>query len=144
MHANPFSDPELARRVARLREAMGARDLDIAVLSQPESVFYFIGLDHWGYFAPHVLIVPAEGELVLVTRQMEQVAICNMVRNARFVGHSDSETAADVLIRHLSGSCAGRIVGMEERSSGLAYGMGQQIIKSGAFVFLSSSQETFV
>src|SRR3546814_6341952 len=50
----------------------------------PENIFYLTGLDHWGYFAPHMLIVPLQGEVVLVTRAMERVTIANQVRNARF------------------------------------------------------------
>ena len=127
MHSNPFSDAEMERRLAATRQAMAGRGVDIALLSSPENIFYLTGLDHWGYFAPHVLIVPAQGDMVLITRQMEQVAIRNMVRNAQFVGHSDSESAADVLLRHMAGKTAGKTVGIEEHSSGLAYGMGAQI-----------------
>ncbi len=127
MHSNPFSDAEMERRLAATRQAMAERGVDIALLSSPENIFYLIGLDHWGYFAPHVLIVPATGDMTLITRQMEQVAIRNMVRNAEFSGHSDSESAADVLLRHMAGKTAGKTVGIEEHSSGLAYGMGAQI-----------------
>ena len=127
MHSNPFSDAEMERRLAATRQAMAERGVDIALLSSPENIFYLIGLDHWGYFAPHVLIVPATGDMTLITRQMEQVAIRNMVRNAEFAGHSDSESAADVLLRHMAGKTAGKTVGIEEHSSGLAYGMGAQI-----------------
>ncbi|WP_371226048.1 M24 family metallopeptidase [Roseovarius sp. 2305UL8-3] len=136
MHSNPFSDQELARRVAATQAAMSERGVDIALLSSPENIFYLIGLDHWGYFAPHVLIVPAEGDLTLVTRQMEQVAIRNMVRNAVFVGHSDSESAADVVISQLSGATTGKTIGIEAGSSGLAYAMGSQLnegISAGAW-----------
>lgn len=127
MHSNPFSDGELARRVAATRQQMEARGLDLILLSAPENIFYLIGLDHWGYFAPHVLIVSREGDMILVTRQMEQVAIANMVRNARFLGHSDSEMAADVVIGHLAGSCAGKVVGLEAGSSGLSLAMGEAL-----------------
>lgn len=127
MHSNPFSDTELATRVAATRAAMAANGVEVALLSSPENIFYLIGLDHWGYFAPHVLIVPAMGDLVLITRQMEKVAIRNMVRNALFIGHSDAETAADALIRHLRGRCAGKTVGIEAWSAGLAHGMGQKL-----------------
>lgn len=127
MHANPFTDAELARRLAAARRQMAARDLDMALLSAPENIFYLTGLDHWGYFAPHVLILPAEGEPVLITRQMEQVTIRNQVRNAHFIGHSDSETAADAMLRHLSGQGADKAIGIEAWSSGLSHGMGQRI-----------------
>ena len=82
MHSNPFTDDELNRRLAATQEEMATRSLDLILLSAPEHVFYLTGLEHWGYFAPHVLIVPAAGDLVLVTRAMEHVVIRNQVRNA--------------------------------------------------------------
>ncbi|MCV2865804.1 M24 family metallopeptidase [Albidovulum sediminicola] len=126
MFRNPFSDKELSRRIAAVRGEMAARGLDLAVFSAPESVFYLTGLDHWGYFAPHHLIVPAEGELVLVTRQMERVTIENQVRNARFSGHSDSVTPASHLAREL-GNLTGKRVGFETASSGFTFAAGKEL-----------------
>ena len=127
MHSNPFSDEELSRRLAATRQEMAARGLDLVLLSAPEHVFYLTGLDHWGYFAPHVLIVAAEGELVLVTRAMEHVAIRNQVRNATFIGHSDSESVADVVVKHLKGASSGKTIGLEAASAGLSYAMGEAL-----------------
>ena len=127
MHSNPFSDEELSRRLAATRQEMAARGLDLVLLSAPEHVFYLTGLDHWGYFAPHVLIVAAEGELVLVTRAMEHVAIRNQVRNATLIGHSDSESVADVVVKHLKGASSGKTIGLEAASAGLSYAMGQAL-----------------
>ena len=93
---NPFSAEELAGRLRRVRAGMEARGLDAAVIAAPENVFYLTGLDHWGYFAPHLLIVPRDGEPTLVTRAMERVTIERQVSAAAFAGHSDSETAADM------------------------------------------------
>ncbi|MFQ5625175.1 MAG: M24 family metallopeptidase, partial [Methyloligellaceae bacterium] len=130
MHANPFSDSELADRLAAVRRQMAAKGVDIAVLSQPESVFYLIGLDHWGYFAPTHLIVPSDGELVLVTRQMERVTIENQVRNARFAGHSDSESAAGKLAAELSPMISGKRLGFEVETSGFTYQAGQELFST--------------
>src|SRR5215469_15722761 len=96
-----FTAAEYAARLAAVRAAMAKAEADLLLLSAPENIFYLTGLDHWGYFAPHVLIVPAEGEVVLVTRAMERVTIANQVRNARFVGHADAETTADGVLRVL-------------------------------------------
>ncbi|MEZ5778633.1 MAG: Xaa-Pro peptidase family protein [Paracoccaceae bacterium] len=126
MFKNPFSDEELTRRVGAVRSEMTARDLDIAVFSAPESVFYLTGLDHWGYFAPHHLIVPADAEMVLVTRQMERVTVAHQVRNARFSGHADSVSAASHLTDEL-GRLSGKRIGLETASSGFSFAAGKEL-----------------
>lgn len=122
-----ISADEYASRFAALRREMAARDLDVALLSQPENIFYLTGLDHWGYFTPHLLIVPAAGEPVLVTRAMERVTIEGHVRTARFVGHSDSETAAAAAARVVGGIAPRRRVGIEFWSSGLPHGLARAL-----------------
>lgn len=97
----PITEQELAARVAAVRARLAERRLELALISVPENVYYLTGLDHWGYFAPHVLILPLEGEAVLVTRAMERVTILNQVRNARFEGHTDGESAAELAARLL-------------------------------------------
>lgn len=129
MHRNPFSDAELASRLVRLRAAMASADLDTLLLSTPESIFYFTGLDHWGYFAPHFLIVPATGTPTLVTRAMERVTIEHQVRNARFEGHSDSEAAIARVADLLSAATLGRL-GIEPRSPALTYAAGQALAEA--------------
>lgn len=126
MHSNPFTDAELAARVAAFRKLIAARNLDLALVSSPENVFYLTGLDHWGYFAPHLLIVPAEGGMVLVTRAMEKVSIERQVRNAAFRGHPDTETAADLGARILE-EMRPRRVGLESWSAGLSHGFAQRL-----------------
>ncbi len=126
MHANPFSDQELAARLRKVRQQMAARDLDVLVLSSPENIFYLVGLDHWGYFAPHMLIVPADGDMVLATRAMERVTIANQIRNAQFIGHSDSETIIDVAAKVLANHQRRRI-GLELTSAGLPFALGRAL-----------------
>src|SRR5688572_20996879 len=124
MHDNPFSDAEIERRLVAFRTQMAARGLDAAIVAAPENVFYLTGLDHWGYFAPHLLIVPLSGRPVLITRAMEKVSIEKQVRAADFRGHSDSETAADMAARVLRDlGLAGRTVGLENWTSGLSHGL---------------------
>ena len=124
MHDNPFSDAEIARRLSSFRDELSTRKLDGAVVAAPENVFYLTGLDHWGYFAPHLLIVPLRGTPVLVTRAMERVSVEKQVRAAEFRGHSDSETAADMAARVLRDlKLAGKRVGLEYWTSGLSHGL---------------------
>jgi Xaa-Pro aminopeptidase len=124
MHDNPFSDAEIVRRLGAFRAELARRQLDGAVVAAPENVFYLTGLDHWGYFAPHLLIVPLDGRPVLVTRAMECVSIEKQVRSAEFRGHSDSETAADMAARVLRDlGLAGRRLGLEYWTAGLSHGL---------------------
>ncbi len=127
MHSNPFTDKELADRLEAVREAMAACEVDIALLSTPENIFYLTGLDHWGYFAPHLLIVPATGEMTLITRAMERVVIRNQMRNAEFIGHPDSETVADAASRHLAAQGSSVRYGMESWSTGCPHGLGEAL-----------------
>lgn len=130
MHANPFTDAELSRRLARVRAGMQARGLDALLLSAPENVFYLTGLDHWGYFAPHHLIVPAEGEMTLVTRAMERVTIEHQVRNARFVGHGDSDTAIAAVIAEMAALPPALTLGYEPGSAGLPHADGAALARA--------------
>lgn len=123
MPGNPFSAAEIERRIAAVRQAIADLELDALVLSSPENIFYLTGLDHWGYFAPHMLIVPLEHRPVLVTREMERISVENMVRAADFRGHSDSASAAGVtatVLRDLR--LGGRTIGIEAWSAGLSHG----------------------
>ena len=115
MHDNPFSDREISARLTRVRKELERRKLHAAIFASPENVFYLTGLDHWGYFAPHLLIVPLAGENILITRVMERVSVEKQVRSAAFRGHSDSESAADMAARVL------REVKLADKAIGLEY-----------------------
>ncbi len=142
------TDQEYADRLAAVRQQMDDRSLALCLISAPENIFYLTGLDHWGYFAPHLLIVPAVGEMTLVTREMERVTITNQVRNARFSGHADGQSVADIagpILETLSlqgpdrlavsTSAADRAngifrIGFESWSSGLPFGLGGALMDS--------------
>jgi Xaa-Pro dipeptidase len=128
MHDNPFSDAEIAQRIERTRAKLVERGLDAAILASPENVFYLTGLDHWGYFAPHLLLVPVEGKPVLVTRGMERVTVEKQVRSAEFCGHTDSETAAEEMARVIAErSLSKKPLGLEEWTSGMSRGLGRTL-----------------
>jgi Xaa-Pro dipeptidase len=125
MFHNPFTEGEILGRIAALRQAMAARGLDAAIIASPENVFYLTGLDHWGYFAPHLLLVPLTGDPILVTRAMERVSIEKQVKTALFRGHQDTETAAEMAARVLRElGLVGRHIGLEFWTSGMSHGLG--------------------
>jgi Xaa-Pro aminopeptidase len=124
MFRNPFEQQEIKDRIAALRTRVEAAGLDAAVVASPENVFYLTGLDHWGYFAPHLLIVPLSRTPVLVTRLMERVSVEKQVTTAIFRGHPDTETAADEASRVLGElGLTNKRIGLECWTSGLSHGL---------------------
>ncbi len=94
-HLPVFPDEEYAARLKRMRQRMAEQKLDVCVVSVPESICYLTGLNHWGYFGLHILIVPLEGELCLVARAMERVTVeTQLTAKVVFKGYADSENAA--------------------------------------------------
>jgi Xaa-Pro dipeptidase len=112
-----FPDQEFAARREKLCAAMAAAGLDGLVVTTPENIFYLIGLDHQGFFALHLLIVTAAGEMTLIARAMERITVEDQVTGARFVGYGDNEDpagAARAVLRD-RGLAAARI-GVEKHS----------------------------
>jgi Xaa-Pro dipeptidase len=141
MFRNPFTEEEITRRLAAVRREMTVRDLEAAVIASPENIFYLTGLDHWGYFAPHLLIVPQMQPPVLVTRAMERVTIEKQVTTALFRGHSDSETAADIAARVLSDlNLAGKRIGLEFWTAGLSHGLARSLMEAAAARWIDISE----
>lgn len=89
-----FERDVYARRRERAAEAVAAVGLDVLLVTIPENIYYLIGLDHFGYFAFHMLAVPAEGEPVLVARRMEHVTIGRDVPDLLFEGYGDHDDVA--------------------------------------------------
>jgi Xaa-Pro dipeptidase len=112
-----FPEAELKQRLASVRRIMKARGLAALVVSVPENIYYLTGLDHWGFFACHVLIVPAEGRMALACRAMERITVENQVSNADFHGHGDTEELSDYVLNILAerGLLAASL-GIEKRS----------------------------
>jgi Xaa-Pro dipeptidase len=132
MSTPPFFPPEeYQARLHKVRQRLAESDLDGCLISTPENIYYLIGLSHQGFFAYHGLIVPREGELVLITRTMERVTIENQVSGVRFVGHTDQADPAQVTCDTLreTGLGAARL-GMEKNNLFLPPRMAEEIQSS--------------
>lgn len=97
-----FPQVEFEGRLEKVRQRMDERGLDACLVSTPESIYYLTGLDHWGFFAAHILIVPRCGIMILVARAMERVTVENQVANAKFLGHADGDNPADYVLKGLN------------------------------------------
>ena len=96
-----FPAAELDARRTRLTEELERRSLDGLVVSVPENIYYLTGLDHWGFFACHVLLVPIAGPMILVARAIERITFENQVSNAEFIGYGDAADPAEAVIAGL-------------------------------------------
>jgi Xaa-Pro aminopeptidase len=111
-------DPERDARVTALRAAMAARGLAAVALTSPENVYYLLGLDHLGYFAFTMLVLPTDGDPLLVTREMERTTVLAQVPGVRHVTFADGEDPAHAAARALAQAVpVGGIVGVEWRGS---------------------------
>lgn len=97
----PFSDEEYDRRRRLVRDAMSREGIDALLVASPENIYWLCGLDHMGYFAYQVLIVPAEGTPILVTRAMERAIVADTVPNVVHVGYSDGTAPARPHTEHI-------------------------------------------
>jgi Xaa-Pro dipeptidase len=108
---------ELAAHVSRTRSVMREHGLTALCVVSPENIYYLLGLNHLGYFAFTLLVLPLEGEPLLVTRAMERPTVAAQVPGCRHVTFGDDEdpaAAAARAIRRVAGP--GDRVGVERAS----------------------------
>jgi Xaa-Pro dipeptidase len=111
-------DPERDARISALRSAMALHGLAAVAVTSPENVYYLLGLDHLGYFAFTMLVLPGEGEPVLVTREMERATVLAQVPGVRHLSFGDGEDPASAAVRALAHVVpVGGAVGVERRGS---------------------------
>ena len=84
-----FPRAELDRRLEAVRSRMAQRNLDACLVAAPENIYYLTGLEHQGYFAYELLVIPARGEPILVTRGMERATVQDQIPWVRHLGYSD-------------------------------------------------------
>lgn len=93
---------------------MTEQGLSAVLATSPENIYYLTGLDHLGYFAFSVLIVPAEGQLTVVTREMERPTIRAQLPECRHLTFGDGTDPAEATGMALAGFGNGARVAVEE------------------------------
>lgn len=98
---------EYERRWTAVRATLVARDLDALLVCAPENIYYLTGMQHLGYFAFTLLVIPADGDALLVTRSMEQRTVADHgldighVGQVGHVGFDDHEAPVAGVMRAL-------------------------------------------
>lgn len=90
--------------------------LAAVALASPESIYYLTGLDHLGYFAFTLLVVPVDGVPAVVTRAMERPTVRAQLPWCRHVTFDDGDSAAAAAAAVLSDVVAGSTVWLDESS----------------------------
>src|SRR5262249_42896578 len=70
-----FTATEYRARLSRVRKTMAARDIAALILHSPENICYLSGFHTPGYYWLQFLVVPIEGDPVLVMRSLERWSV---------------------------------------------------------------------
>jgi Xaa-Pro dipeptidase len=111
-----FPEEEYRSRQQRLRDSLAAEDVDICVISSPESICYLTGHATPGYYTFQALVFPATGEPTLVMRESEVINAEETSHIKDIRGYPDNidpiSATADVVLS----ANAPRHLGIDERS----------------------------
>ena len=88
-----FSVEEYRSRLTRTQAEMQRSGLDALLLHQPENIAWLGGFWHDGFFAYHSLIVPADGDPILIERALEDPVAQELSWVADRRGYYDGEDA---------------------------------------------------
>jgi Xaa-Pro dipeptidase len=112
-----FTAKEFAARIRATRAAMRDRGITALCVVSPENIYYLLGLDHQGYFAFTLLVLPLDGQPLLVTRAMERPTVAAQVAGCTHVTFGDGEDPAAAAARAVREvSAPGDRVGIERAS----------------------------
>ena len=67
----PFQPSEYAARLAKIRQEMLRRGLDLLIVNDVANQHYITGYDGWSFYTPQVVLVPLAGEPVWIGRAMD-------------------------------------------------------------------------
>ncbi|MGH3320614.1 MAG: M24 family metallopeptidase [Streptosporangiaceae bacterium] len=113
--AADFAAQEFQARIQDTRAGMREAGLDALLLVSPENIYYLLGLNHQGYFAFTLLVLPIEGPPLLVTRAMEHITVTMQAPGCVHVPFNEGGDPAAAAIDAIGQVTeSGQMVGVEE------------------------------
>lgn len=107
---------DIARRLQQVRSELVARNVDLAIITRPQNIFYLTNYRAAGIAAAtsrlHALVVPAEGEATLMVRSLERRTASAMT-SVKSVTYDDDADPFDVLADMIALDRTSALVGME-------------------------------
>jgi ectoine hydrolase len=86
-----FSREEYAQRLARTRQAMEAKGVDVLVCSDPSNMAWLTGYDGWSFYVHQAVIVPPSGEPIWYGRGQD----ANGAKRTAYLAHDNIVGYAD-------------------------------------------------
>jgi Xaa-Pro dipeptidase len=115
--SHDFGPEEFRRRRDAVCAAMRERGLDALLVVGPENIYYLTGLNFQGYFSFTVLLVPLDGPLLLVAREMERTTIAVQAPGCTLVAYGDDTEPAQAVVGAVADATGpGATVGVELRA----------------------------
>jgi len=129
-----FDKTEFQSRIDAARAAMGARGLDGLLLFAPESHYYLSGYDTFGFALFQCMVLPAEGDLHLLTRapdlrQAQQTSLLCDAQIHIWRDGADADPHAQLadLLAQLGLLGQGKRLGIETDTAGLTAFHGRRV-----------------
>lgn len=112
----PFTLEEYRGRLARVREGMRGRGVDLLIVTTPENIYYLTGYRTTGYYMYQALLVPLEGEPHFVVRKFEMTNVQGLSWIKGGIGLEDNEDILEGTVRAVvAGGEAEARIGFEDR-----------------------------
>jgi Xaa-Pro dipeptidase len=111
----PFELAEYRARLSNVRAAMAERGIDLALISIPENIYYLTGYTTLGYYMYQVLMLPADGEPLILSYREELINIERLSWLERHVNYHVGEDPIQVTLDAVAEfGVAGKTLSIEE------------------------------
>ena len=113
-----FTPEEYVRRYDVIQDAMAKNELDALLLRSPENITYLSGYETPGYYKYHCIVLPKDGEPVLLVRDFEWINSPEFAWNTRIAKVFDHDHPPSVTVNILRqlGLDSGKRIGVEKRN----------------------------
>ncbi len=124
-----FSTAEFETRLARVRQRMRQRRIDVLLVNTPENIYYLTGYQTSGYFAYQALIVPETAAPLLLIRHLERGNVTEYSWLSDAVTWKEGDDVAATTLDLLRGAGANNgSVGLEKSSWFLTVAVAETVI----------------
>lgn len=98
----PFPLEEFQKRLIGVQRRLKDRDLDLLLCYTPENIYYLTGYHTTGYYVYQCLIVPADQDPIMVTRELEEENVIHGTCINRYSTFQDTEDPVEATCKTLA------------------------------------------